>query len=214
MAFAAERTLEMGCYQMWLSVLGIAGLLATIYYTASAALAARDSAKVAESALHSVERAFVFNGQTNVETIIGAGGRTAEWVFTPQWTNSGATPTRFATNHVSYGFFPIGTGPESVNFEDRWGAGMRRDTSRIFLAPKGAVWAQFIRIPIAEFRPNQVGFIWGWVEYGDIFDRWHRTEFCLELEPRSAIDTPDWRIMNLRLYRLYNGSDEAVRRTL
>ena len=55
MAVAAERSLQLGCYQFWLGILGALLLLGTVIYTAISANAAADAAR---AALNS-ERAFV-----------------------------------------------------------------------------------------------------------------------------------------------------------
>lgn len=51
MALAAERTLEVGCYQLWLSIVGVMGLLTTIYYTGRATYAASQAANSARAAV-------------------------------------------------------------------------------------------------------------------------------------------------------------------
>jgi hypothetical protein len=176
--------------------------------------AARDNANTADRALKTTQRAFVYKKQTNVVAVIyPAGTSVVEWSLTPDWENSGTTPTKRGLSHVSWKRFPTGVGPESIDFADQWGANVRRDRSRVFIAPKGSIWGQTVSIPVADLLlPNQSCFVWGWVDYDDIFDIRHRTEFCIEIELRGDPAVNNFNNLGLRYYRLHNGSDDECYR--
>ena len=116
----------------------------------------RAAVTVAKEALHSTERAYVFQKAVNVEFSVGANGRPDAWHFTPQWENSGTTPTRGGTCHVSWKQFPAGTGPESIGFADQWDSAARRDRSTIFLAPRASQFGDTMTVPIGNCQGDPI----------------------------------------------------------
>lgn len=182
---------------------------------ASAAGAAQTSADTAEKTLITTQRAFVYPKSISKEWF-GARrskepGEIVEWVFTPEWENSGTTPTKNGLSHVSWKRFPKGSGPETIQFGDQWAAGSKREYSRLFLAPKSSQSGQSVSISAHDLRSGDPCFVWGWVEYDDIFATRHRSEFCVELELRSGPST-DPNAIAFRFYRLHNGADDECYR--
>ena len=177
---------------------------------ASAAGAARTSADTAEKTLITTQRAFVYPKSIGKDWFgprrSKEPGEIVEWVFTPEWENSGTTPTKNGLSHVSWKRFPKGSGPETIQFGDQWPAGSKREHSRLFLPPKSSLSGQPVSISASDLRSGDPCFVWGWVEYDDIFDARHRSEFCVELELRGGPST-DPNAIAFRFYRLHNGAD-------
>ena len=182
---------------------------------AGTARAAQASADNAEKTLITTQRAFVYPKSISKEWFgarrLKEAGEIVEWVFTPEWENSGTTPTKKGLSHVSWKRFPKGSGPETIQFGDQWVPGSRREHSRIFVAPKSTVSGRPVSISAHDLRSGDPCFVWGWFEYDDIFDTRHRSEFCVELELRSGPST-DPNAVAFRFYRLHNGVDDECYR--
>jgi hypothetical protein len=182
---------------------------------AKAAGTAQTNADSAEKTLITTQRAFVYPKSISKEWF-GArrakeAGEIVEWVFTPEWENSGTTPTKRGLSHVSWKRLPKGSGPETIQFGDQWAAGSKREHSRFFLAPKSSQPGRPVSISVHDLRSGDPCFVWGWVEYDDIFDTRHRSEFCVELELRGGPST-DPNAVAFRFYRLHNGADDECYR--
>ena len=182
---------------------------------ADAARAAQTSADSAEKTFVTAQRAFVYPKSINKECFGARRAKVAseivEWVFTPEWENSGNTPTKRGLSHVSWKRFPKGSGPETIQFGDQWPAAGNRELSRIFVAPKSSVPGLPVSISVHDLRSGDPCFVWGWIEYDDIFDQRHRSEFCVELELRGA-PSIDPNAIAFRFYRLHNGVDDECYR--
>ena len=182
---------------------------------AEAARAAQTSADSAEKTFVTAQRAFVYPKSITKECFgprrLKVATEFVEWVFTPEWENSGATPTKRGLSHVSWKRFPKGSGPETIQFGDQWPAAGKRELSRIFVAPKTSISGLPVTISVHELRSGDPCFVWGWIEYDDIFDQRHRSEFCVEIELRGA-PSIDPNAVALRFYRLHNGADDECYR--
>ena len=171
---------------------------------------ARRSISLARESLVSTQRAFIFVARFDCRAI---GVKDSEeivlWRIGPQWENSGPTPTKHALNHISYGLFS-GNGPETVKFEDRWSAGARCDPSHLFIAPMGVTLGEKVEIPVRDFVSGKTAFIWGWIDYNDIFPNTsrHRTEFCAEIVLRGDPKVHDPAPFEFRFYGLHNGAED------
>jgi hypothetical protein len=148
--------------------------------------AAAATAQVALSrhAMVTTERAFVFceriqphwHEKKETEEII-------EWIFTPIWRNSGKTPTTRATSNINNWIgIAVGERPENFDFPD-YG-----DPGRTMIGPNATMHGASLRIPIdtlQKMRADEAhAYIWGWIDYGDIFDETsrHRAEFSMKIQ--------------------------------
>jgi hypothetical protein len=159
-------------------------------------------------------RAYVFVESFNVTEHRGAGvggqpGPVNIWSVAAVLRNGGSTPTRNCVLSVNGRRFD-GDIPANFSFPDS-------GTEDIFvMGPNGEASTRKIHIPtrdLANPASNFHWYIWGWVEYDDVFDgsRRHRTEFCtrvdLERVPNGGI------ILGFRSHSCFNGTDgECVRR--
>jgi hypothetical protein len=156
---------------------------ASIAVAGDAAEAAKKSAKIAEDALISTERAFVFLEDFDPNWSVQPRGSALQFGFfniKPRWRNNGTTPTRNMAIAVNWthreGDLPAhipGTYAE--------------EPVRMFLGPQATEWSEAIRIPgniatDALYERTHI-FIWGRVDYEDVFNGTapHFTEWCYRL---------------------------------
>jgi hypothetical protein len=179
----------------------------------TAAKAAEKSAAVSEQALLNTERAYVYLKRINTTFMFDSSTQFVRaWKFTPVFENSGFTPTKRSILHVS---FQIGEDDtlERDGFPDHWPEGSLRQYSPFFVAPQAEKMSMPLDLHVVELehvrqRRKQL-FIWGWIDYDDIFrgtDR-HRMEFGVEVfvngDP-AMIDTT----FTFREFRQFNGTDD------
>jgi len=172
--FSALRLLDKGAI-----------VLITLIYTVFAGLqwcSIRESNRINQEALLSVQRAHV-NFKTIESTgIRDAQGRITAWHFFPQWENSGTTPTKIMRQHSSAKWSKE-TLPHDFDFNDVG----PNDNINTLLAPKAIVSTGPLIIRpevIAGLKEGKLHlFFWGWAAYSDIFQnsKAHLTEFCYEL---------------------------------
>jgi hypothetical protein len=169
----------------------------------------RRLAQTAERHYREVERAFVHIDVGEAEETTGRDGGPL-FRIEIRCTNNGTTPTRHGLSHVSWHHFSEG-GPDAISFNDLW---ITKATKPLGIAvgPKGSINLSVLEIPKADIfkNPGSV-FVWGWVDYNDIFEDSlrHRTEFCFELE---RIDRGVKVEIRYRNYRLHNGYDDECYR--
>jgi len=188
---------------------------ASIAVAQRASEASERSADLAEKALHTTERAFVYLHEIKIDYItedsVEFRGYVVAVVLTPFWANSGTTPTKRGLCHTSWGQFVQGTGPETIRFDNRQDPNVLVGRSPIFVAPKANYRGVPVRITRQQLLSPNTRFAWGWIDYDDIFGVRHRTEFCVEIIPAAGpIGMTDW--IRLRAYRLHNGSDDECYR--
>lgn len=103
------------------------------------------------------QRAFVFLSQ--FQTFV----QNDSLIIMPKWTNTGSTPTRKMTSHISWKADPAGL-PSGYNFPDINSTGTA-DIST-FIGPKGEQFGETLRIPLALVESARNGktriFVWGW----------------------------------------------------
>lgn len=170
------------------------------------AILTRQSVQIAERALISTERAFVF-----VEDFVPDFSFTPRQLqinyfrVKPRWRNNGTTPTKDMTVSVNWTHWP----GESVT-----GIGIYPEgrTKRMFLAPQAVEWSEAVEIPAEvatqALQGKQKLFIWGRVDYDDIFDGTsrHFTEWCYQIhifESGGRVDT------QFVAFSDYNRSDDG-----
>jgi hypothetical protein len=119
--------------------------------------------------------------------------------------NTGQTPTRKTLINLNYGCFPTGM-PADFEFP----SGKRTESANI--GSRGTYKSPYVLVPLAEIT-KVVGegyriYVWGWVEYNDVFDNSprHRTEFCFELEYIFDPQT-DESVLHLMAQQKFSGSD-------
>jgi hypothetical protein len=133
-------------------------------------------------ALQSIQRAFLFTEGAQFLRNANAQGVVDSIVFRFVLKNSGMTPTRHMTSHVSHGYYPNGL-PRKFSFPDE-----RADTSTpLDVGPHGETGIEngpFSASKIEDVLSGRTRlYFWGWARYHDIFEGTpeHITEFCLEL---------------------------------
>ena len=142
------------------------------------------SAKVANDALVTTQRPFVFVDEFQSRIVDGV------FQIMPKWINNGATPAQDMKSWVSWKAFK-GEPPTGFNYPDLDATGNTRapDTEAVtfFVGPKASVFATTLGVPVRVMEAARKGecrlFIWGWTEYRDMFGntKLHRTEFCNEV---------------------------------
>lgn len=148
--------------------------------TDSAAVAQK-SARVAEEALISGQRAFMFIRE--IKTILHQDPETDkfQWTIHPIWANSGNTPTRGLSINTTYRLLnePL---PQNYDFPES-----REDLIPAIAGPRSMVEAVPGTLSSEDLQAIQDGkkffYIWGWAEYHDIFEGTKKrvTRFCNQL---------------------------------
>lgn len=142
---------------------------------------AEKSARVAEDALISGQRAFMFIRE--IQTVLHHDAATGKyhWTVHPIWANSGNTPTRGLSINTTYRLMdePI---PKDYDFPH---AG--EEVTSSIAGPRSMVEATPGTLSSEDLQAIKEGkkyfYIWGWAEYHDIFEgtRKRVTKFCNQL---------------------------------
>jgi len=126
--------------------------------------------------------------------------------------NRGRTPTRHGlmnVNHIQQAEplpkdFPYLDGPK---------------TETVLIGPDHGVMSPVINVPVDRMmqvvRGNQRLFIWGWIDYNDVFPGTprHRTEFCFEIVPdRGMPITDENTTLRSEFHGPHNGADGDCQR--
>jgi hypothetical protein len=140
----------------------------------------KDVAQLSRDALTKVQRAFIFP-----TPIVTPQNNPYGFGISIQFDNSGYTPTRDMTMHVSDRV--MNDIPKGFNFPDLWNAGEPHVNTPSYIAPKGRV-AIFLPIfvPLDAAKASIANrnlptlYMWGWVKYRDVFNgtKRHQTLFC------------------------------------
>jgi hypothetical protein len=121
------------------------------------------------SAMILSQRAFVFFKRINVVEIPGDIGNVKNLRITAELENSGETGTKYLMNNINWKDFPPGGSPEDLNFSDI----SHKKPIYAFIGPKATINSPHIDIPITMLEKVGWGqirlYVWGWVEYNDIF---------------------------------------------
>ena len=184
-----------------------------------AATAAKEQVQLSRNALINTERAIVFHSKTHAMAgIKGSTNEVIDWNFFAILENAGSTPTKWMQMHTNWYYFAGGI-PDNFDFPD-----ISDITERPFcvIGPKGTTLSGECVVPIDKIFATRNGagqlFIWGWVEYDDIFEGTfrHRTEYCMEVKVPGipTIHTAEGNPENFHLpfqyqgYRKHNGIDD------
>jgi hypothetical protein len=158
---------------------------ASITAAKDAASAARDQVELSRHALISVERAMVFLSKTHcMADVKRSTGQVIDWTFYAILENAGSTPTRNMFMHTNWYYFAGGM-PEDFAFHDISSGPVERVP--VAMGPKSTTWSGECEVPIdiiqATRKKEGQLYLWGWVEYDDIFEGTprHRTEYCMQV---------------------------------
>lgn len=162
------------------------------YFASKQADEIKDANKITRDALLYVQRAFIFPvAQQVTQTSDGF-----DFVFV--WENSGTTPTKEMTTHVSFDYFL--TEPASdYRFTDRWATGAAHVNTPTAVSPRGAAGVHSGVVPMNLMQLIISGklhiYFWGWAKYHDVFDNTpeHLTKFSYVLVPIDKKLTPNFR---------------------
>jgi hypothetical protein len=180
-----------------------------------AAGAAQRSAEIANNSLITTERAFVFLDDIDPAPVFGLRGsgnnntEIQQFPIRPRWRNSGNTPTRNMAVIVNW-TYSEGDLPGGFTYA----YGENDEPSPMFLGPQATEWSEAVHIPgnVATDALKGKGhiFIWGRVEYHDIFDDTplHFTEWCYRV---LFVRTQPHPLPQFVAFGPYNGSDEDSR---
>ena len=203
----------------WLGRIQLRDMKASIAVAKDAAAAARDQVRLSCHAMESTERAMVFHSKTHAMAgIKGSTNEVIDWTIFAIFENAGSTPTRWMRMHTNWFYFAGGI-PDDYNFPD---LGATAGSVPISMGPKGITWSGECEIPIDKVLATRNGegqlFVWGWVEYDDIFEGTprHRTEYCFEVKVpgiptiHTAEGNPEGAHVPFRYqgYKKHNGTDE------
>jgi hypothetical protein len=158
------------------------------------ARAARIAAEIAEHALVKTEPAFLFHRGVAIAAITGVDGHIRGWRFMLSWHNSGSTPAKGVLMNTGLYWVDkvdvvedVADLPREFDFPDTYGFREPTDRVRLSIGPGGEIAGDPKDIEISELerayhRQCRI-FIWGWVDYNDIFPQTprHRTEYCFEI---------------------------------
>lgn len=86
---------------------------------------------------------------------------------------------KYAINHISFGVFsnPL---PSNFTFIDCWGE--EESNGNTLIGPNNAIMGEFAQFSIEELVAAKDGsmhlYIWGWIDYNDVFENTlrHRSE--------------------------------------
>lgn len=153
----------------------------TVAAARETAIAADKSARLAENAMISGQRAFMFLKEFRTFLDLDPATGQYQWSIHPIWENSGNTPTRELVINTSYHLSdkPL---PDDFDFPHA-----TKDLMPTIAGPKTLVEATPGSISSDELAAVQAGrkyfYIWGWAEYHDMFEgtQKHITRFCNQL---------------------------------
>ncbi len=151
--------------------------------TREAARAAQDQVAIIRTSTVTTERAYVFCERIEaIWTVKYGTEEVTKWAFTPIWRNSGKTPTQYGVSCVNK-WHAVNAGDLPIDFTyPNYGP-----KQRISIGPNAITHASPFELAPEDLqliRDNKARlYVWGWIEYNDIFDgtERHRSEFCFEV---------------------------------
>jgi hypothetical protein len=172
-------TLERDGYDIITIGLGIAGLIAVIYYTAIS----YSLYSVTRESLVDVQRAFisetdieVFRGVANLQGI--GNGNLAQGAVVVRFENAGSSPGINVVENMNACVANPDILPSNFSYRDLSDINLHHHA---YIAPK----TNFISYnPLTSQQAAEVIgiqsalYVWGWITYDDIFGQHHRSEYC------------------------------------
>lgn len=158
------------------------------------AAAAEKSANIAETAMTSSERAFVYLDTFRWVSHLGLSKNRYYWEIVPIWINTGNTPTRRLNIDVCYDLreTPL---PDDFSFPDH----RAEQTILVMIRPRGGtagsipyeIWDEDL---IAVRDGKKYFYVWGSAEYHDVFENTekHITRFCAFIREVTGDPTQAW----------------------
>ena len=138
--------------------------------------------RTSHEALYAVQRAFIALSQpeTFPATVTNQGVTTEQWLFTLNVSNAGATTARQVQAITNIVTIPHGDLEAFGYVDQKHGKGVT-----IAIAPRGAATLgprAVLRSDIEQLdnRDHKDIIYWGTIQYIDVFDTPHRTEFCVD----------------------------------
>lgn len=211
MAQAAEDSVYWARVQALIGFVGFVGVLVTLIFTGLGTRAASQQVRLSRHALISTDRAFCFPKDTIWRHVDDAEGRIQQWRVAVRWENSGKTPPRYVRiqtvamvgiNEIPNDF-DFSSIPITVN-------------TQLLIPPNNTIESDELPVTLEQTEDIIAGrqhlYIWGWIEYDDVFERTprHRTEFChkwfLGGDPRSA--EPDRFPKRYAVHERHNAADD------
>lgn len=223
---AQQDMAEWAFAMFWASMAGVAitfvGVLyvaATLNETRNATAAAQTAANAAhdanagfQSASRRELRAYVSHADMVCDPVPmqDEGGRITGYNVGILWKNNGTTPGRRVRVKTNVATLRDQL-PPNFEFEDH--TPTTTESPSLAIGPQcERKAAGFVPISnlIAVWRKAERLYVWGWVEYSDVFEDAprHRTEACFELVILSNPDTPSGFRLDAPHWKVFNGADE------
>jgi hypothetical protein len=108
------------------------------------------------------------------------------WRFFPFWDNSGSTLARNVESNTN--FTKVDTSvissadPSDLTFDYPDYNPLDVSNAQISIGPRSFIYGRPVEIDVTAMEEVKLArsyaFLWGWIEYDDVFLRRHRTEFC------------------------------------
>lgn len=186
-AVAAEDAADFAAQQLWLNILGLFGLGATVAFAAFAwreAQRSADAAVQAAEAIPVLERAYVFGGLDKIVRDLATGAVTFHVIL----NNAGKTPARVRRLQLLL-VLPEVDGIVRLPAARDYSGGKSYPTDTIFAAGEKG--------PVLKFENKPTfGIAAGCIEYRDIFNKQHFSRFCVGWdglnETASTIGDESW----------------------
>ncbi len=164
-------------WDAWVAMFTAALFLSTVLLWSATVRLARD----ADQAHRRVSRAFVYLKEFQGEVVRGEADVIAAHLFTPLWSNSGATPTVNALINTAWT-------KQAGELPDDFGYPFFDAAAVAFIGPQASIGSPSLIIPAADIADVAAGkmrvYLYGVAEYRDVFKDTpaHSTSFCFKLE--------------------------------
>lgn len=176
-AIAAEESTKLNWWQLWVGLVGAAGLAAALFLTIWSNIIARNTAK-------RQLRAYIALTEFGLEWDKGKGEdgpNTTATVF-GHWRNSGQTPADQMSERINWTLMD-GPLPDDFDFPD---LGVDPTLGQYVVGPSHtyiSVSDRRLTLPevVALERKLKRAFVWSWTNYRDIFGGLRRTEVAAEM---------------------------------
>jgi hypothetical protein len=192
---------------------GAVSAAATVFIAIFTVVLAR-VARVAGRNFREVERAFIFVEQFIVTPVFNDRYIRA-WKIVPVFKNSGTTPSKNAL--LCMGVEQTASAnelPDNFPFE----ANASHKIMPISIGPGAQLHGPAIEYQVVDLEYIRTiqnhQYIWGWVDYDDVFRRTtrHRSEFCFEVQVLGDPAINNSSLISLSPHKKYNGADSECSR--
>lgn len=164
-----------------------------------------DAAKASADALPKTERAFVFCQNIPEMTILDERKIPTTFIYRPEWRNSGTTPTKRMTVRTNWAKHR-GDLPNDFAYD------YSGSPEVMFLGPQAVMFSNPVHISadnlVAAAKDETRIYIWGRVDYTDMFGADHYSQFCYRLRAETVPDN-SYGMRHRTYYGPYNRTDES-----